>query len=81
MLGRRFGLDGLIREIDLSDQNGIYLKMTDGFSVSMGTRQDIHAKLRSLILTRRELIERGMSGGSIDVSKPETPTYVPSLAM
>lgn len=74
---RVLGIRDMIVEIDISDPQNIYLLTADGMSVSLGDRRDIHAKLRSMVLTREELIRRGLTGGSINVSKPENPTYVP----
>ena len=67
----------LVEEADLSNINSLLLTTRDGFTVSMGDRQNIHAKLRSMLLTREELLKRGYHGGVINVSLPETPVFSP----
>ena len=67
----------LIAEANLSSPESILLTTRDGFTVSMGGADNIHAKLRSMLLTREELVRRGYSGGVINVSLPETPLFSP----
>ena len=66
-----------IRELNLSDKENLSLVTATGFSVRLGDADRLHAKLRSMLLTEAELIGRGYSSGSIDVSSPEKPTYIP----
>ena len=66
-----------IRELNLADKENISLLTATGFSVRLGTSERLHAKLRSLLLTEAELVGRGYASGSIDVSSPEKPTYIP----
>ena len=58
-------------------QETVEVKYATGFSVRLGTSERLHAKLRSLLLTEAELVGRGYASGSIDVSSPEKPTYIP----
>ena len=74
------GCTALIEEADLSNLNSLLLTTRDGYTVSLGTWNNLHAKLRSMLLTREELIRRGESGGVINVSLPETPIYSPAAA-
>ena len=67
----------MMESADLSNLNSLLLTTRDGYTVSLGTSQDIHAKLRSMLLTREELIRRKEYGGVINVSLPETPIYSP----
>jgi len=67
----------LIEEADLSNLSSLLLTTRDGFTVSMGSSSDLHAKLRSMLLTREELLRRGYQGGVINVTLPETPIYSP----
>ena len=48
------------------------------YTVSLGTGDTLHAKLRSMLLVREKLMEMGKNAGSINVSNPETPFYSPS---
>ena len=71
------GCTELIREADLSNPSSILLTTRDNFTVSMGSSESIHAKLRSMLLVREELLKMGKSGGAISVVNPETPNYSP----
>lgn len=70
----------LIREIDLSNTSSVYLLTRDDFSVSLGSRDNIHAKLHAMLIVRDKLLEMGYTGGTIDVSVPETPAYSPAVS-
>lgn len=71
------GCTELIEQADLSNLSSLLLTTRDGFTVSMGTRDNIHAKLRSMLLTREEVLRRGYRGGVINVTLPETPIFSP----
>ena len=71
------GCTALIREVDMSSPASILLVTRDGYTVSFGDRSRIHAKMRSMLLVREELIRMGEAGGTINVSVPETPYYSP----
>jgi hypothetical protein len=47
----------------------------------MGGSERIHAKLRSLQLVLEKLVNEGYPEGTIDVSTPDVPTYIPSSSM
>ena len=72
------GCTGLIEEADLSNLNSLLLTTRDGFTVSMGDSRNIHAKLRSMLLTREELLRRDYHGGVINVTLPENPVFSPN---
>ena len=72
------GCTEMIEEADLSNLNSLLLTTRDGFTVAMGDNRNIHAKLRSMLLTREELIRRNYHGGVINVSLPETPVFSPA---
>ncbi len=67
----------LIEEADLSSLNSLLLTTRDGFTVSMGDATNLHAKLRSMLLTREELIRMGYQGGIINVINLENPVFTP----
>lgn len=71
------GCTNLMQEADLSNLNSLLLTTRDGFTIALGTSDKIHAKLRSMLLTREELLSRGYVGGVINVSVPATPIYSP----
>ena len=66
-----------IAEADISNTSSILLATRDGFTASLGDRKNIHAKLRSLLTVQEELKNRGYTGGTINVSNPETPIFTP----
>ena len=71
------GCRELIEEVDLSNLNSLLLTTRDGFTVAMGDARELHAKMRSMLLTREELLKREYRGGVINVTLPETPIYSP----
>ena len=75
---RVLGCTELIQDADLSNLGSLLLTTRDGFTVAMGTSQNIHAKMRSMLLTREELLRRQYRGGIINVSLPETPIFSPA---
>ena len=70
------GID-LLRELDMSSMDSIYLTTRDDFYVRLGSEEDVHAKLRAFLITREKVIEMGYSKGTIDVTDPGRPTYLP----
>jgi len=68
---------GEIKEADISNTDSILLETRDGYTVSLGDVEELHAKLRSMLLVRDELRRMEKIGGTINVSKPETPIYAP----
>ena len=71
----------MVREIYLNDVNSIYLGTANGFSVRMGDSSRIHAKLRALQLVMEYLEREGQPVGTIDISNPESPTYIPTASL
>lgn len=68
-----------VKELDLTDMDNLFLVSRDGYSVRMGNSEKLHAKLRSMLLTCERLNQDGYQGkgGTIDVSIPVNPTYIP----
>ena len=66
-----------IADADISNTSSILLTTRDGFTVSMGDRTNIHAKLRSMLAVRDKLKEMGYTSGTINVSNLEEPLYYP----
>lgn len=68
-----------VKELDLTNVDNLFLVSRDGYSVRMGNAEKLHAKLRSMLLTRDHLNQSGYQnkGGTIDVSAPINPTYIP----
>ncbi len=70
----------LIRELDMSSMDSIYLATHDGFYVRLGSEDSIHEKLRAFLITREKLIELGTGAGTIDVTDPARPTFLSESA-
>ena len=66
-----------ITEINLSAEKEIYLTTADGYFVRIGPLERVHAKLRACDLVRAELIKMAKHGGTIDVTTPEEPRWIP----
>ncbi len=71
------GCTAEISEADISNTESILLATRDGYTVSLGNRENLHAKLRSMLMVRQELQRMQLSGGTISVINPETPIYTP----
>ena len=69
------GCTDKIAEADISNTESILLATREGYTVSMGDRTNLHAKLRSLLWVQEELVRLGKDGGTINVSNPEAPVY------
>lgn len=70
------GID-LLRELDMSSMDSIYMTTRDDFYVRLGSEEDIHAKLRAFMITRERVLQMGYAKGTIDVTDPGRPTYLP----
>ena len=66
-----------IKEADISNTGSILLLTREGYTAALGDRNNLHAKLRSLLLVQDELKQQGYSGGTISVTNPEAPIYTP----
>lgn len=66
-----------ILEVDLSNLSSLLLTTRDGFTVRLGDAVNLHAKLRSMMLTREELLRKGYNGGIINVVNLENPIFSP----
>ena len=66
----------LIRELDMSSMDSIYLATHDGFKVRLGSEESIHEKLRAFLITREKLLEMAAGPGTIDVTNPARPTFL-----
>ena len=67
-----------ISELNLSNVDNLYLISVDGFTVRLGDVSDIQAKIGSMRAVLSYLHANNLSKGSIDVSDPVQPTYIPA---
>ena len=71
------GCTDQIKEADIRNPNSILLVTRYGYTAGLGDRENLHAKLRSLLLVQDELQQMGRFGGTINLSNPEIPIYTP----
>lgn len=67
----------LIKELDLSNMDSIYLDNGEGLLIRLGSSAQIHQKLRAMLITREKVLSMGYEKGTIDVSDPIKPTFTP----
>ena len=67
----------MIRELDMTSMDSIYLATHDDFYVRLGSEERIHEKLRAFLITWEDVTGMGYSSGTIDVTDPGRPTYSP----
>ncbi len=77
---RVMGLTDQVYELYVTTPENLYIGTVDGFSVRLGNASRVHAKLRAMKLTREALLEMGYTRGTIDVSTPAEPTWIPENA-
>ncbi len=66
-----------ISELNLADMDNLYLVSVDGFTIRLGDAGDMQAKIGAMRAVLDYLHETGREKGSIDVSAPINPTYIP----
>ena len=71
------GLNAEIEKVYFNDLDHLTLLARDAFSVSLGSSERLHAKLRSMSLVLEQLRSLKSPAGTVDVSIPESPTYIP----
>ena len=71
------GCTARIAEADISNPDSILLATRDGYTVGLGGRENLHAKLRSTMLVIEELNRQGYAGGTINAVNPEKPIFTP----
>lgn len=66
-----------VKELDLSNMDNLFIETGNGYTVRLGPAENLHAKLRSMLLTMDHLEREGYTDGTLDVSIPVNPTYIP----
>ncbi len=67
-----------ISELNLADMDNLYLVSVDGFTIRLGDDGDMQAKIGAMRAVLDYLRQTGRVRGSIDVSAPVNPTYIPA---
>lgn len=68
---------GEVSELNLSNQESLYLITCDGYTVRLGDAEDLRAKIGTVRGVISKLREMGKHGGMIEASIPEVATYTP----
>ena len=76
---RVLGLEDEVTELYIGDDGTVTIATSSGYSVRMGDAARIHEKLRAMLLVCASLRESGRTGGTVDVSTPEEPTWIPGI--
>lgn len=71
------GWRGEISELILSDLENIYLVTVDGYTVNIGSAQELRAKIGTVRAVVYELRNRGLRGGLISATVPGEASYRP----
>lgn len=66
-----------VSKLMMSDLNNLLLETRDGYSVRLGDSTQLHAKLKAMLYVREALLQLGSGTGTIDVSSPTEPTFIP----
>ncbi len=67
-----------ISELNLADMDNLYLVSVDGFTIRLGDDGDMQAKIGAMRAVLDYLRQTARVRGSIDVSAPINPTYIPA---
>ena len=73
------GAASQISELNLHDMDNLYLISVDAFTIRLGDDTDIRAKIGAMRAVMDYLRQNGREKGSIDVSAPVNPTYIPDV--
>lgn len=78
---RTLGVLPWIRELNLNSMDSIYLVTRDDYTIHLGTSQQLHEKLRAMILVVERLRLLGSETGTVDVTSPVNPSYIPDSVL
>lgn len=67
-----------ISELNLANMDNLYLVSVDGFTIRLGNEGDMQAKIGAMRAVLDYLHQAGREKGSVDVSAPINPTYIPA---
>ncbi len=67
-----------ISELNLADMDNLYLVSVDGFTIRLGDGGEMQAKIGAMRAVLDYLRNDGRARGSVDVSAPLNPTYIPA---
>ena len=71
------GFFGEVSELNLSNPESLYLITKDGYTVHLGDKSDMRAKIGTVRAVVVKLREMGKTGGRLEASTPAVATYMP----
>jgi cell division septal protein FtsQ len=66
-----------VKEMNLSDTDNLFIQLTDGISIRLGTGESMRAKIGAIRTDVPYLEQLGKAAGVLDVSTPEDAKYSP----
>ena len=73
------GFSGQVSELNLDDPDSLYLITWDGYTVHLGDRTDLRAKIGTVRAVVDKLREMGKQEGLIEATLPGEATYSPAI--
>ena len=70
-----WGFDDQLNNIDITQNMNISMQTKDGFTINLGTAEQLHAKVGTVASVVNALRSRQMSGGIIEATLPGEATY------
>ncbi len=70
-----WGFDGQVYTLDIAESLNLTLQTIDGYTINLGSSENLHAKIGTVASVVNELRRRGMTGGIIEATRPGEATY------
>jgi cell division septal protein FtsQ len=70
-----WGFEDQLNNIDITQSMNISMQTKDGFTINLGTAEQLHAKVGTVASVVNALRSRQMSGGIIEATLPGEATY------
>lgn len=74
---RVLGAEREVTRIKMSNLSQLLLETREGYSINLGGYDRMHEKLKSMLYIKKYLNENESKTGTIDVTDPEAPTFIP----
>lgn len=70
-----WGFDTQIKSIDIAQSLNISMQTDDGYTINLGSEDNLHAKIGTVFSVVNALRQRQMTGGTIEATLPGEATY------
>ena len=64
--------------INMTNPDNIMMELNGGYAVILGDGENIHGKIKAMLMVKKALDQRGSGRGTIDVSNRLKPTFIPN---